>query len=161
MDDEKSLLLNQYMPYRLVNLARRVSDDCNATFGAANGISVAEWRILAKLGQHNELSSRGLPESTFMDKSRVSRALRQLEDKGYAQLRADDNDNRARMITITAAGKALYQTIVPQALDWEAEFLSALSTTEFRDLLLIMQKLETQLDVKARQSTEERNDGTS
>ncbi len=146
MNDDRTLVLSQFTPYRLVNLAKRVSDACNADFGAPNGISVAEWRLLARLGEHDELSSRGLPESTFMDKSRVSRAIASLESKGLLQSRVDAEDNRAKIIGLTEGGRALYQKMVPGALQWEAEFLSALSVPELRDLLVCLSKLEVKLD---------------
>ena len=145
----RSLALNQYMPYQLVNLAKRVSEACNAEYGAPYGISVAEWRLLARLGQHRELSSRGLGEITFMDKSRVSRAIRQLENKGYAVRRLDKADNRASYLSLTADGRQLYRQIAPRALDWEAEFLSALDIPEYRDLLRIISKLESRLEQMA------------
>ena len=141
-----SLILNQYLPYQLVNLARRVSDACNAEYGLPFSISVAEWRILARLGQHDEVHSRGLGDITFMDKSRVSRALRLLEDKGYMARRPDPADNRASFLALTDSGQTLYRQIVPLALDWEASFLEALDSAEYRDLLRVISKLETRLD---------------
>ncbi|MFK7732181.1 MAG: MarR family winged helix-turn-helix transcriptional regulator [Pseudomonadales bacterium] len=147
MNDDRTLVLNQFTPYRLVNLAKRVSDACNADFGEPNGVSVAEWRVLARLGEHDELSSRGLPDSTFMDKSRVSRAIASLEDKQLIQTRTDADDNRARIIGLSDSGRRLYKKMVPGALQWEASFLSALSVTELRDLLLSLSKLEAKLDI--------------
>lgn len=146
MSKSRTLVLNQFTPYRLVNLAKRVSDACNADFGAPNGVSVAEWRLLARLGEHVELSSRGLPDSTFMDKSRVSRAIASLESKGLLRTRIDAKDNRAKIIGLTDAGRGLYQKMVPSALQWEAEFLSSLSVPELRDLLMFLSKLEAKLD---------------
>ncbi|MEM8498865.1 MAG: MarR family transcriptional regulator [Pseudomonadota bacterium] len=146
MNDDRTLVLNQFTPYRLVNLAKRVSDACNEDFGAPNGVSVAQWRVLARLGEHDELSSRGLPDSTFMDKSRLSRAIASLEDKELIHTRTDPNDNRAKIIGLSASGRALYQKMVPDALRWEAEFLSTLSVPELRDLLMSLSKLERKLD---------------
>ncbi|MEH6516845.1 MAG: MarR family transcriptional regulator [Halioglobus sp.] len=143
--EHRSLLLGQYMPYQMVNLAKRVSDACNTKYGEPFGISIAEWRVLAQLGQHAETTSQGLGEITFMDKSRVSRALKQLEDKKYLSRRADPDDNRASFLSLTSEGQQLYAKLVPLALAWEAEFLSALDITEYRDLLSILSKLENQL----------------
>lgn len=146
MTEDRTLVLNQFTPYRLVNLAKRVSDACNADFGAPNGLSVAEWRILARLGEHDELSSRGLPDSTFMDKSRVSRAIASLESKRLINTRTDADDNRAKVIGLSDSGRDLYKNMVPDALQWEAEFLSSLSVPELRDLLMSLSKLEAKLD---------------
>jgi DNA-binding MarR family transcriptional regulator len=150
-DETRSLRLNQFIPYQLVNLAKRVSDSCSSIYSEQFGISIAEWRVLARLGEHTELNSRGLGERTLMDKSRVSRALKQLEDKGYLSRRLDGEDNRASYLALTEAGRNLYSKITPQALKWEAELLSALDVPEYRDLLRIIEKLEGQLDLMDQQ----------
>lgn len=142
---QQPLVLSQYLPYQLVNLAKRVSDACNREFGAPFGISIAEWRILARLGQHEDLPSRGLGDITFMDKSKVSRALQQLEAKGYLRRRPDPKDNRASFLSLTREGKALYRELVPLALQWEEGFLDALTQREQRDLRRILGKLEKRL----------------
>ncbi len=142
----QSLNLSDYMPYQLVNLAKRVSDACNADYGAPHGISVAEWRLLARLGEHRELNSLGLGDTTFMDKSRVSRAVKRLESKGYLIRRVDSLDNRASYLSLTESGWALYTKIVPSAVDWEAEFLSVLDKAEYSSLLRTLKKLELKLD---------------
>jgi DNA-binding MarR family transcriptional regulator len=140
------LSLNHYLPYQLANLAKRVSDACNAEYGAPYDISVAEWRLLARLGEHQELPSRGLGDTTFMDKSRVSRAIKLLEDKGYLMRRPDPADNRASYLSLTASGRDLYSQIVPRALDWEATLLSTLEPNQHSDLLRVIVKLEAKLE---------------
>jgi DNA-binding MarR family transcriptional regulator len=139
------LILSQYLPYQLVNLAKRVSDACNLEYGEPFGISIAEWRILARLGQQTDLHSRGLGDITFMDKSRVSRALAQLQSKGYLARRADPEDNRASFLTLTRKGKTLYEKIVPLALTWEDGLLDILNAREQRDLRRLLSKLEHRL----------------
>ena len=146
-NEVRSLRLSHFIPYQLVNLAKRVSDSCASIYIDQFGISIAEWRILARLGEHTELNSRGLGERTFMDKSKVSRALKQLESKGYLIRTPDSQDNRAYYLSLTDAGRELYGQITPKALQWEAQLLSALDTPEYRDLLRIIVKLEQQLDV--------------
>jgi DNA-binding MarR family transcriptional regulator len=143
---QQSLVLSQYLPYQLVNLAKRVSDACNREYGVPYGVSIAEWRVLAQLGQHEELHSRGLGDITFMDKSRVSRALQRLESKGFLARRTDPEDNRASFLSLTNKGKALYQQIVPRALSWEKGFLGVLTDREQRDLRRILAKLEGRLN---------------
>jgi len=142
---QQSLVLGQYLPYQLVNLAKRVSDACNREYGVPYGISIAEWRVLAQLGQREDLHSRGLGDITFMDKSRVSRALQRLESKGYLRRRTDPEDNRASFLSLTDRGTTLYQQLVPLAMTWEKGFLDVLNDAEQRDLRRILAKLEGRL----------------
>jgi DNA-binding MarR family transcriptional regulator len=144
--DVTSLQLGPYLPYQLAKLARRVSDACNAEYGATLGVNIAEWRIMAHLGQQEKLSSRGLDEITFMEKSRVSRALKSLENKAYISRQPDPADKRASLLCLTESGRALYEKIVPIALDWQARFLSVLDERERRELPELFARLESQLD---------------
>lgn len=144
--DDTPLLLSQFIPYRMVNLAKRISDSCASIYQEEFGLTIPEWRILARLGESGSQNSRDLARVTFMDKSKVSRAVKLLDDKGYLDKRKDASDNRATHLSLNRRGRALYQQIAPSALDWEAELLKALNVAEYRDLMLIISKLENRLD---------------
>ena len=76
------LVLSHYLPYQLVNLAKRVSDACNREYGEPYGISIAEWRILARLGQQQELHSQGLGGITLRAKGAERRKEEGLRNDG-------------------------------------------------------------------------------
>ncbi len=91
---DPSLILNQFLPFRLVNLAKRVSDTYSWVYDREFGLTIPEWRILARLGEQPGLSSKLIGEITLMDKSKVSRGVKQLEDKGLLLKNKDQQDNR-------------------------------------------------------------------
>ncbi|TQV78853.1 MarR family transcriptional regulator [Exilibacterium tricleocarpae] len=146
-DRPKSLLLNHFIPYRMVNLAKRISDSCAGIYRDDFDITIPEWRILARLAEHDAQNSRCLGEVTFMDKSKVSRAVKLLDNKGYLVKRKDRDDNRVTYLSLSTAGRRLYQAIVPKALEWESRLIGALDISEYRDLMRILEKLERQLGV--------------
>lgn len=141
---QPSLLLHHFIPYRLANLADTVSTACSKIYRDAFGLSIPEWRILARLAEQDGLNSKLIGHITFMDKSKVSRAVKQLEEKGLL-VRSTQQDKRVCQLSLTKKGQELYSQLVPIALEWESELLSSLSITEYRDLLRILEKL----DVKA------------
>lgn len=145
----RTLILNQFIPYRMVNLAKRISDTFSEIYSEEFGITIPEWRVLAHLGEADRQNSRDLGKITFMDKSKVSRAVKQLDSKGFLIKEKDPNDSRASYLSLTANGRQLYSDIAPKALEWEAQLISGLNLGEYRDLLLCMQKLERQLDKMA------------
>lgn len=146
-DQVSSLILQHFLPYRLVNLAKRVSDTYSWVYNQEFGLSIPEWRILARLGEHPGLSSKDIGAITFMDKSKVSRGVKQLEVKGLLEKTKDHRDNRVYYLALSEEGGRLYRKIVPTALSWEAELLQGLDVTEYRDLMRIMEKLDKRLDV--------------
>lgn len=138
-------MLNQFIPYRMVNLAKRISDSCAEIYMHDFGLSIPEWRVLARLAEHDRQIARDLGSVTFMDKSKVSRAVNSLDDKGYICKEKDREDNRVSYLSLTASGRALYQQIAPRALDWEARLISTLDISEYRDLMRILEKLDRQI----------------
>ena len=70
------------MPYRLNVLATIVSQGFARLYSERFGISIPEWRVIAMLGQHRALTSKGIGERTHMHKTMVSRAVTDLERHG-------------------------------------------------------------------------------
>ena len=56
------------------------------------------------------------------------------------------HDQRLHNLHLTEKGRELLSELIPEALDWEAQFVSPLSSSEYRDLFNMMRKLERQVD---------------
>jgi DNA-binding MarR family transcriptional regulator len=140
-----SLILDRFLPYQLNNIAKRISDACSTIYTEKFGLSIAQWRVLAKLGEVEQLMARDIGQQTLLDKSRVSRVVKQLEKRGLVRKTQAQNDQRVFFLALSAKGRTLYQSIVPDALDWEASLLKALDLPEYRDLLRIVEKLDRRL----------------
>ncbi|WP_325894290.1 MarR family winged helix-turn-helix transcriptional regulator [Grimontia sp. NTOU-MAR1] len=142
----RTLMLNQFLPYRMVNLADGISNACSKIYREEFDVSIPEWRILARLAEHEKLNAKDIGDITFMDKSRVSRAVKLLEDKGLLLKVKDNTDNRASFLSLSESGRDLYAKIAPKALDWEAELIDVLDTVEYRDFLRVLEKLDARLE---------------
>ena len=143
---EPALILEQFLPYRLVSLSQRISNALSTIYREQFGISVPERRVLANLAEKGELNPKEIAQQTSMDKAKVSRAIKELSTKRLVLKRGDDSDNRAYRLRLSDGGFALYRKIVPLALAWEAGLLGALDATEYRDLLRIINKLARHVD---------------
>jgi len=140
-----TLILEQFLPYRLVSLSQRISHALSAIYREQFDISVAEWRILANLAEKGELNPTEIAQQSSMDKAKVSRAIKELSDRGCVLKRRDEGDNRGYRLRLSQSGLALYHQIVPLALAWEGELLDALNASEYRDLNRIIEKLGRRL----------------
>ncbi|KKD61775.1 MarR family transcriptional regulator [Grimontia sp. AD028] len=142
----RTLMLNQFLPYRMVNLADGISNACSKIYREEFDVSIPEWRILARLAEHEKLNAKDIGDLTFMDKSRVSRAVKLLEEKGLLLKVKDSTDNRVSFLSLSESGRDLYAKIAPKALGWEAELIDVLDTVEYRDFLRVMEKLDARLE---------------
>lgn len=142
---QKAFALDNFLPYKVVNFAERVSKSLAGIYSEEFDVTIAEWRTLACLGENRVALPKDIARHTFMDKARVSRALKLLFEKRLIVKIPCENDNRAYWVSLSKAGKRLYSAIVPKALSWEASVLAALDDAEYEILLRILQKLDAQL----------------
>lgn len=139
-----SLKLQHFIPYRLADLAHRLSQELSAIYAEAPfAITIAEWRVLAQLAEHAPLTSKALTERTGMDKTKISRAVQRLGERALLSRERDSRDQRQAHLHLTEAGLTLYQQLVPHALAWEQQRLGALNEAERRQLLALLDKLES------------------
>ena len=130
--------LDAFLPYQLAVLASRVSREFAALYGARFDLSIAEWRVVAHLGQKEAVSVREIHERVDMDKSKVSRAASRLEAAGYVTKRISESDRRLVELTLTAQGRAMHGEIVELARGFEAALEQRLGpeAADFRTALL-------------------------
>jgi DNA-binding MarR family transcriptional regulator len=150
--NNRTLMLNLFLPYRMVNLATEISNACSKIYKTDFDISMPEWRVLARLAEHDKLNGKDIGQATFMDKSKVSRALKILEEKELILSSKNGKDNRATYFRLSDQGQNMYGNIAPKALDWEEQLIDALDVSEYRDLMRILEKLDrrvAEMDVKS------------
>ncbi len=134
--------LEDFLPYRLSVVTNRVSRAFASRYEAAWGLAIPEWRVLAVVGGFAPLSAAEVCEKTAMDKVKVSRAVAALVRRGLLERRRDPHDQRVQLLTLGAAGREVYQGVVPMARAIEGTLTGVLSPGERDTLLRILAKLD-------------------
>ncbi|MFC3034799.1 MarR family winged helix-turn-helix transcriptional regulator [Pseudoalteromonas fenneropenaei] len=140
-----SLQLKSFLPYRLVRLATLVSSEFAKVYAEEAGLSVAQWRVLAHLAENPHSSAKQLCDLALMDKSTVSRAVKQMVDEGYVVTEINSEDKRAALLSLSTTGTAMYQRLSPKALEWEETFLASLGAGERDQLMGMLANLESKI----------------
>lgn len=143
-----TLRLSAFVPFRLNRLADAVSEHLAAIYRGRSALEVAEWRIVATVGQERRCTAQFIAASTRMHKTRVSRAIAQLLARGLLERTASPRDRRALQLRLTAAGRRLYAQLVPLALAREEALLGCLSPSERRAFLAALARLESHLQLR-------------
>ncbi|WP_430644896.1 MarR family winged helix-turn-helix transcriptional regulator [Agromyces sp. GXS1127] len=65
----------------------------------------AGYKLLSSIVRAGSTNAHALAELYDMDKSAISRQIRQLEELGLVESRADERDGRARVLAPTAAAR--------------------------------------------------------
>lgn len=142
--------LDDFLPYLLVNLSKRLSAALAETYQRDHALTIAEWRVMANLNQSGALTSKEIGRQTYMDKVKVSRAVKSLVAKDWVVRRPRPEDSRSHTVSLTAAGRAVIRDVIPRVLQWQASLLDALSERERATLMRVIGKLDRRLDEQGR-----------
>ena len=128
--------LDQFLPYQMAVLAGRLSRGLARIYEERFGLSIADWRVLAHLHDAGTCSVREIHLQADMEKSRVSRAVTRLEERGLVERTADSSDKRLLRLTLSTAGADMVAEILPLALEYEAKVMTQISDADtFRTAL--------------------------
>jgi len=91
---------------------------------------VPEWRVLTTLGQYGVMTGKAVGAHSHMHKTKVSRAAAQLEKRKLLARRANKADMREAFLSLTPAGRAIYQDLAPVAAAFADRFVEAIDPAD-------------------------------
>ena len=126
------LKLEHFLPYQLNVVSSLVSQALSRVYARRYSIGVPEWRVLVTLGQYGVMTAKAVGAHTHMHKTKVSRAVALMEKRRLVARRANRDDKREAFLSLTTAGRAMYEEVAPHALDF-ARRLTEILTPGDRD----------------------------
>ncbi len=138
----RSLVLDEFIPYRLSVTSNLVSDTIARTYRSLFGLSIAEWRVVAVVAETGGLSQGAIGQRTRMDKVTVSRAAIALVDRGLMTRGANPGDKRSHLLDLTDAGRELYAAIAPKALDLERRIFQGFTRAELASFTAMLRRID-------------------
>jgi len=137
--------LKLFFPYQFSILAQQMSEFI-ALIYKKYGLSKSQWRVVATVGQHREISARDICLFTRLEKMPVSRSISKLIDAELLEQRTSESDRRTNLLTLTDKGQALYQEIIPLVKSQEQKLLKGLTEQEREQFKIITLKLSGLLE---------------
>lgn len=132
--------------FRLIRLVNRTARPFTETLARRYHLGLSEWRVLAVLAAHAELTASALADRIGIDKMSVSRSLATLERRGRIARRADPNDGRKVLVRATTDGRTLVEQVGTLAMQREAELFRALDAASRARLDQSVARLLARLD---------------
>jgi DNA-binding MarR family transcriptional regulator len=124
------LVLERFLPYRLSILSNRISGIIGKTYKNKFALSVNEWRIMAMLGEYPGASADEVSAKIQIEKSIVSRALKNLLLRSLVERVVDTQDRRRQNLSLSKTGLDIYNQIVPVSYDYEQQLLTCFTKEE-------------------------------
>ncbi len=138
---EAPLKLDDFLPYRLNVLASLVSQALSRIYVERYGLGVPEWRVLVTLGEFRVMTGKAIGAHSHMHKTKVSRAVAELEKRKLIARRANRADLRESFLSLTAAGRTIYEDLAPGALDFARRLAEVVDPADRAAFERAMQRL--------------------
>ncbi len=104
------------------------------------GLSEQQWRVLRALAETGSMDINALGEICQIHPASLSRMLPNLESEGRIERRADRDDQRYVIVSITAKGKALFQRMAKESEQIYASIERRMGTRELKALYELLEK---------------------
>lgn len=137
--------LDHYAPAYFTWIANKLSRGASQSYLAAFDVGIESWRVLVLLAIEGAISAQKACGVIGMDKASISRCFKSMQARGFITLGLDPADGRARIATLTPAGRAMHDQIRGIALERERAFLSVLTAAERKTLLDLLHRLHENL----------------
>ena len=143
--DTSELILEDFLTFRLLVLARALDRQAKRTYGEAFGLSLVEWRILAKLGAVGSATVNRLASWMDYDKAQISRAVGALVESGHLSRATNESDTRSAILTLTDQGQEFHRELMAFGRERQRALLAQLAPDQRRSLYEIIGVLTNHL----------------
>lgn len=143
--DTSNFVLEDFFTFRFLLLARALDREAKRVYGELFGLSLVEYRILAKLGSVGSATVNRLASWMAYDKAQISRAVTSLVGNGYLNRATNAADTRSAILTLTESGEQLYNETIAIGRDRQRALLARLSPEQRREIYETMALLMDQL----------------
>lgn len=133
--------IEQFLPYLLNRAAEETSRAFQAHYKARYGMLRYEWRVLFHLGYYDNLTASQICRIGDLHKTKVSRALKALEEKRFVQRCVRDEDRRFALLSLTSKGRQVYDALCKEAAGFDSRLLSSFGDDEQQMLVHCLKKL--------------------
>ncbi|EFL87735.1 MarR family winged helix-turn-helix transcriptional regulator [Ahrensia sp. R2A130] len=136
-------ILRSMLAYRFMVIQPKLNAQAAQLVKEQAGLSLTQWRIAALVKMYGpEVASTDILRDVKMDKGMFSRSLKSLIDQGIITRRADENDQRRTLLSLTAAGETIYKRTLPYIHARERHLVHDFTEEEQACLDSVLTKLE-------------------
>lgn len=112
---QDQLRLEAFLPFRLIRVAEIVDNGFTHFCGPVDELSWSEWQVLWSLGERSPTTAKAISGYAGLTKTKISRAVKVLEDKGYLLRKRDRSDRRFELLSLTSKGRDRFERLASEA----------------------------------------------
>ncbi len=142
MSERKPPAFRPLLSYEVNSTSDVLRRSAALRFRREHGVSLMEWRTLARIEALQPAALRELVATSSIDKAQLSRVVTGLAGRGLVARSAHATDARSAQLMLTAAGKKLMKGLTASAVDRDRQFRDCLTQKEIDQLLATLAKLK-------------------
>lgn len=126
------------------HLMRRAHQRASAILHQAladHQLTATQFFALARLLERGQLSQNRLGRLSAMDPATIQGVIRRLVDRGLIDRLPDATDRRRMMLRLTAEGRAIVESVIPEFRRADRSVLAPLTETERATFLRLLNRL--------------------
>lgn len=157
MENEKSSeTFSTQLTRRLAAIERRHKRFINRRLaeGEMSAAASIPYRYVTAIKRHPGASQEFLADLFGVDKSRVARIVRSMEDGGYVRREFSPDNRRRYMLELTAEGETLYERIQTYNREWEARITRGIDDEALALTITTISQIIANLDGEEEQGPE-------
>ncbi|MEL7099421.1 MAG: MarR family transcriptional regulator [Pseudomonadota bacterium] len=143
---EDELPLLQFLTYRISRVHAKLNAQASTLLSDHSGLTLSRWRILALVGAAGQTRLSDLARAAALDKGLLSRNLKVMVADGLIDAQQDDIDQRVHLLSLTQAGRSLFESTLPRMQERQAKLRASLAPDELTTLYAALEKLEAAAD---------------
>ncbi|MEM9530276.1 MAG: MarR family winged helix-turn-helix transcriptional regulator [Pseudomonadota bacterium] len=136
--------LEDFLPYRLYQAAEKASQEFFKTYRERFQLRRTDWRVLFNVGQYGPISAADITRRSGLEKSKISRSLTRLEERGWVLRRVVRADRRQQEVRLSAEGRRTFETLRELAAEFNRSVARDLGGDELRQLIALLNGFEAQ-----------------
>ncbi|AZC36576.1 MarR family winged helix-turn-helix transcriptional regulator [Pseudomonas sp. 22526] len=132
------------VPYLVTRVGVRMGECFSQELGE-HGLTLVMYRVLAVLREQGGLSLGELGGRVSAEISTLSRQVTNMQKLGLILRERQDANGRQVCISLTPAGLALVESLVPRAMYWEEVAIQGFSEAEVEQLKAMLMRMHGNL----------------
>lgn len=141
MKDNDSFDLQDFIPYLLNQAADATSREFETHYKAKYGMLRTEWRVIFHLGRYGDLTAKDICDRARIHKTKVSRAVHALENKGYLSRKARPEDRRHEALILTSEGTRVFDDLYRAAQEFDENLMADFTPEDRANMRRLLMKL--------------------
>jgi len=139
--DNPDAPLSDFLPFLLFQAAELSSRNFQHHYQSRYGMLRTEWRVMFHLGSTGDQTAKQICNHASLHKTKVSRAVKALEEKRFLKRDIIHNDRRSEQLCLTKQGKSAFADLTHVATDFDQRLEQSLGVREHEKLVATLQKL--------------------